>query len=180
MRASQDPPVYRRYRPRFYTERATTAAVLHQDFSARTLPGLFLFLCFALGQKGVAQFFIYRLLPLASCSCIVFVLLVLVLVMIIFSFLIALPSLLPPDLILVPFLVLVLVWCGRQVHDVMGLSLREDASVFQLECDRSRARYGVILLAFRFDPSVTADAFGDLDGAEPAPPVVSGHVSKSK
>lgn len=52
----------------------------------------------------------------------------------------------------------------EQVHDVMGLSLRDGASVFQLECDRSRARYGVILLAFRFDPPVAADVLGELDG----------------
>ncbi|CAN0465152.1 unnamed protein product, partial [Hapterophycus canaliculatus] len=52
-----------------------------------------------------------------------------------------------------------------EVHDVMGLSLREGASVFQLECDRTRARYGVILLAFRFDPPVAADVLGELDGA---------------
>lgn len=55
----------------------------------------------------------------------------------------------------------------------MGLSLREDASVFQLECDRSRARYGVILLAFRFDPSDASDGFGELEAAESVPPVVS-------
>ena len=52
----------------------------------------------------------------------------------------------------------------QQVHDVMGLSLRDGASVFQLECDRSRARYGVILLAFRFDPPVAADVLGEFDG----------------
>ncbi|CAN0394500.1 unnamed protein product, partial [Ectocarpus fasciculatus] len=52
-----------------------------------------------------------------------------------------------------------------EVHDVIGLSLREGASVFQLECDRSRARYGIILLAFRFDPPVAADVLGPLDGA---------------
>eukprot|EP00752_Nemacystus_decipiens_P007800 g6966.t1 len=51
-----------------------------------------------------------------------------------------------------------------EVHDVMGLSLRDGASVFQLECDRSRARYGVILLAFRFDPPVAADVLGEFDG----------------
>ncbi|CBJ27005.1 expressed unknown protein [Ectocarpus siliculosus] len=51
-----------------------------------------------------------------------------------------------------------------EVHDVIGLSLREGASVFQLECDRSRARYGIILLAFRFDPPVAADVLGALDG----------------
>lgn len=53
---------------------------------------------------------------------------------------------------------------GEQVHDVMGLSLRDVPSVFQLECDRSRARYGVILLAFRFDPPVAADVLGEFDG----------------
>lgn len=47
---------------------------------------------------------------------------------------------------------------------MIGLSLREGASVFQLECDRSRARYGIILLAFRFDPPVAADVLGALDG----------------
>ena len=46
----------------------------------------------------------------------------------------------------------------------MGLSLRDGASVFQLECDRSRARYGVIWLAFRFDPPVAADVLGEFDG----------------
>ncbi|CAB1096780.1 unnamed protein product [Ectocarpus sp. CCAP 1310/34] len=51
-----------------------------------------------------------------------------------------------------------------EVHDVIGLSLREGASVFPLECDRSRARYGIILLAFRFDPPVAADVLGALDG----------------
>ena len=50
-----------------------------------------------------------------------------------------------------------------QVHDVMGLSLRDEASLFQLECDRSRARFGVILMSFRFDPPVAADVVGDLD-----------------
>lgn len=40
---------------------------------------------------------------------------------------------------------------------MMGLGLRDDASVFQLDCDRSRVRYGVILLAFEFDPPVAAD-----------------------
>lgn len=63
--------------------------------------------------------------------------------------------------------------CVLQVHDVMGLSLRDEASVFQLECDRSRARYGVILLAFRFDPPVAADVLGELDGVG-STPVVSG------
>lgn len=46
----------------------------------------------------------------------------------------------------------------------MGLSLGDGASVFQLECDRSRARYGVILLAFRFDPPVATDVLGEFDG----------------
>ncbi|CAM9599841.1 unnamed protein product [Ascophyllum nodosum] len=50
-----------------------------------------------------------------------------------------------------------------EVHDVMGLSLRDEASLFQLECDRSRARFGVILMSFRFDPPVAADVVGDLD-----------------
>lgn len=52
-----------------------------------------------------------------------------------------------------------------QVHDVMGLSLREEASVFQLECDRSRVRFGVITLAFHFDPPVSAAVLGELSGA---------------
>lgn len=45
----------------------------------------------------------------------------------------------------------------------MGLSIGEDASVFQLECDKSSARSGVILLAFQFDPPVAADVLGGLD-----------------
>ncbi|CAM9907985.1 unnamed protein product, partial [Pylaiella littoralis] len=61
-----------------------------------------------------------------------------------------------------------------EVHDVMGLSLRDEASVFQLECDRSRARYGVILLAFRFDPPVAADVLGELDGVDCATAVPRG------
>lgn len=51
-----------------------------------------------------------------------------------------------------------------QVHDVMGLDLRNSASLFQLECDRVRVRYGVILLAFEFDPPVAADVLVALNG----------------
>jgi len=59
-----------------------------------------------------------------------------------------------------------------QVHDVMGLSLKDQPSVFQLEShDRSRHRYGVILLAFRFDPPVAADVFGEFDGTTAVGPV---------
>lgn len=44
-----------------------------------------------------------------------------------------------------------------QVHHVMGVSMPGDASVFQLECDRSRVRYGIILLAFEFDPPAPSE-----------------------
>lgn len=54
----------------------------------------------------------------------------------------------------------------------MGLSLQGDALVFQLNCDRSRVRYGVILLAFHFDPPVAADGFGEFDGVGSAPTLV--------
>ncbi len=62
----------------------------------------------------------------------------------------------------------------------MGLSHKDEPSVFQLECDRSRARYGVIYLAFRFDPPVAADVLGEFDGTTAVEPaaVVSQRASK--
>lgn len=63
---------------------------------------------------------------------------------------------------------LTVIFTSVQVHAVMGLSLMDQPSVFPLECDRSRARYGVIHLAFRFDPPVAADVFGEYDGTTAA------------